>query len=207
MDLVKIQGMFLVCPTRVPWRELMISRSGRKWEKYVAPSNSRIRQGKRLGRPIHSKRYVQSALIDCINKAASEWIESKTEYAYNPSTKLFNQPALAHSILSSLLTTNPSTLSSIKTKTQIGKYKSNTSISEICKSPKSPESVELLEGVLETLGQSDRPVLVAVDEVQALFSTSGVRTPDFRVLESYDLSTPNLFLDYLTGKKSFVRPP
>jgi small subunit ribosomal protein S29 len=141
------------------------------------------------------------------DNVASEWIESKTEYAYNPSTKLFNQPALAHSILSSLLTANPTSLSSIKTKTQIGKYKSNTSISEICKAPKSAESVELLEGVLETLGQSDRPVLVAVDEVQALFSTSGVRTPDFRVLESYDLSTPNLFLDYLTGKKSFVCPP
>jgi hypothetical protein len=147
------------------------------------------------------------AHIDCIDKAASEWIESKTEYAYNPSTKLFNQPALAHSILSSLLTTNPTTLSSIKTKTQIGKYKPNTSISEICKAPKSAESVEILEGVLKTLEESDRPVLVAVDEVQALFSTSGVRTPDFRVLESYDLSTPNLFLEYLTGKKSFVCPP
>ena len=139
---------------------------------------------------------------------ASEWIESRTEYAYNSSTKLFNQPALAHSILSSLLTANPTTLSSIKTKTQIGKYKSNTSISELCKAAKSAESVETLEGVLETLAeQSERPVLVAVDEVQALFSTSGVRTPDFRILESYDLSTPNLFLHYLTGKKSFVCPP
>jgi hypothetical protein len=164
--------------------------------------------GKAVGSSSTSQEVCPSpASFDGINKAASEWIESKTEYAYNPSTRLFNQPALAHSILSSLLTTNPTTLSSIKTKTQIGKYKSNTSISEICKSPKSPESVEILEGVLETLGQSDRPVLVAVDEVQALFSTSGVRTPDFRVLESYDLSTPNLFLDYLTGKKSFVCPP
>ena len=152
------------------------------------------------GMPTFTKR-------DWADIVASEWIESKTEYAYNPSTKLFNQPALAHSILSSLLTTNPTTLSSIKTKTQIGKYKSNTSISELCKAPKSAESVEILEGVLETLAeQSERPVLVAVDEVQALFSTSGVRTPDFRILESYDLSTPNLFLHYLTGKKSFVCP-
>lgn len=77
---------------------------------------------------------------------------------------------------------------------------------EICKAPKTPESVELLEGVLETLsGQSDYPVLIAIDEVQALFSTSGVRTPDYKILESYHLSTPNLFLNYLTGKKSFVR--
>jgi len=144
---------------------------------------------------------------DWADLIASEWIESKTEYAYNPSTKLFNQPALAHSILSSLLTTNPTTLSSIKSKAQIGKYKPNTSISEICKAPKSAESVEILEGVLKTLEECERPVLVAVDEVQALFSTSGVRTPDFRILESYHLSTPNLFLDYLTGKKSFVCPP
>jgi hypothetical protein len=212
MDVVRIQGMSWVSRHHhhFPRGELTYSWSGRKWEKYVITPNRRIRQGKRLDRPIHSKRYVQfrhSGCINCINKAASEWIESKTEYAYNPSSKLFNQPALAHSILSSLLTTNPTTLSSIKSKTQIGKYKPNTSISEICKAPKSAESVEILEGVLETLGQSDRPVLVAVDEVQALFSTSGVRTPDFRILESYDLSTPNLFLDYLTGKKSFVGPP
>jgi len=61
---------------------------------------------------------------------------------------------------------------------------------------------------LETLGkQSDVPVLIAVDEVQALFSTSGVRTPDYKILESYHLSTSKLILDYLTGKKALVSSP
>jgi small subunit ribosomal protein S29 len=139
---------------------------------------------------------------------ASEWIESKTEYAYNSNTKLFNQPALASSILSSLLATNPTTLKSIKSKSQIGKYKSNTSLAEICERAKSPDTVEALEGVLATLAeQTEFPVLIAIDEVQALFSTSGLRTPDYKVLESYHLSTPNLFLNYLTGKKTLVCPP
>ena len=135
---------------------------------------------------------------------ASEWIESKTEYAYNTFTKLFSQPALASSILTSLVTANPTSLSSIKSKSQIGKYKAGTSIAEICKQAKD-NTVETLEGVLATLAeQTEVPVLVAIDEVQALFSTSGLRTPDYRILESYDLSTPRLFLDYLTGKKTFV---
>jgi small subunit ribosomal protein S29 len=136
---------------------------------------------------------------------ASEWIESKTEYAYNSTTKLFSQPALSTSILNSLVTTNPNSLASIKSKTQIGKYKSGTSIAEICKQVKNDHSVEILEGVLATLAeQTQAPVLVAIDEVQALFSTSGLKTPDYRTLESYDLSIPRLFLDYLTGQKTFV---
>ena len=95
-------------------------------------------------------------------------------------------------------------LSSIKSKSQIGKYKAGTSIAEICKQAKD-NTVETLEGVLATLAeQTEVPVLVAIDEVQALYSTSGLRTPDYRILESYDLSTPKIFLDYLTGKKTFV---
>ena len=37
---------------------LMNSWPGRKWEKHVTTSNCRICQGERLGRLIHSKRYV-----------------------------------------------------------------------------------------------------------------------------------------------------
>jgi small subunit ribosomal protein S29 len=136
---------------------------------------------------------------------ASEWIESKSQYQYNSSSKSFTQPALASTILSSLLTINPTTLKSITTKSPLGSFKAGTSIAELCQSAKINEAVEVLEGVLETLGkQSQVPVLIAVDEVQALFATSGVRTPDYKILESYHLSTPKLILDYLTGKKALV---
>ena len=50
------------------------------------------------------------------------------------------------------------------------------------------------------------PVLLAVDEAQALFSRSEYHSPQFDALEAYHLSTPLLVLDYLTGRKAFVSP-
>lgn len=47
-------------------------------------------------------------------------------------------------------------------------------------------------------------VLLAVDEVQALFMTSEYRTPDYTLLESYALSVPRLLLDYISGRKALV---
>jgi hypothetical protein len=47
------------------------------------------------------------------------------------------------------------------------------------------------------------PVLLAVDEAQALFMRSNYRSPQFDLLESYALSLPRLLLDYVSGRKSF----
>ena len=48
------------------------------------------------------------------------------------------------------------------------------------------------------------PVLIAIDEVQALFSKSEYLTPTGGAVESYNLSTPRLFLDYLAGAEKLV---
>jgi hypothetical protein len=48
------------------------------------------------------------------------------------------------------------------------------------------------------------PVLFAIDEVNALFSKSVYRSPEYELLEAYHLSTPRLALDYLSGRKAFV---
>jgi small subunit ribosomal protein S29 len=47
------------------------------------------------------------------------------------------------------------------------------------------------------------PVLLAIDEAQALFMRSDYRSPQFDYLESYALSLPRLLLDYVSGRKSF----
>ena len=52
---------------------------------------------------------------------------------------------------------------------------------------------------------SRTPVLLAVDEAQALFMRSNYRSPHFDLLESYALSLPRLLLDYVSGRKSFDR--
>ena len=48
------------------------------------------------------------------------------------------------------------------------------------------------------------PVLLAMDDVQSLFSASRYKTPQWDMIESYHLSAPLLALDYLTGRKTFV---
>lgn len=48
--------------------------------------------------------------------------------------------------------------------------------------------------------------MIAIDEIQALFSKSEYLTPTGGAVESYHLSTPRLFLDYLTGRETLVRP-
>lgn len=140
--------------------------------------------------------------------AAAEWIQSSSEYRYHAETKSFHQPALAASLLDTLLTVNRKALSGITAEKQIGTSAKGTALDEVCRAGvKSDQAVDVLVGVLDALGkQTQVPVLLAIDEVQALFSTSQVRTPDYSILESYHLSTPSLALEYLTGKKTFVRP-
>ena len=48
------------------------------------------------------------------------------------------------------------------------------------------------------------PVLLAVDEVQALYSKTEYRNQQFERIKSYHLSLPRLLMEYLSGKKSFV---
>lgn len=49
------------------------------------------------------------------------------------------------------------------------------------------------------------PVLLAIDEVQALFADSGITDPQGRKVPSWGLSGPRLFLDYISGRRAFVR--
>lgn len=143
-------------------------------------------------------------LIGCV---AAEWIQSSTGYRYHPDSKSFHQPALASSLLETLVSVNRKALSNITSESQIGSSAKGTTLDEVCRvGSKSEKAVEVLFAVMEVLGKQTKvPVLLAIDEVQALFSTSQVRTPDYSILESYHLSTPNLALQYLTGKKSLVR--
>lgn len=63
----------------------------------------------------------------------------------------------------------------------------------------------LQEGVWLTFG-CRHPVLVAVDDFQALYGKTTYKDPQFEPIKSYHLSTPRLLIEYASGKKSFVRP-
>ncbi|CAD6905627.1 unnamed protein product [Tilletia controversa] len=61
----------------------------------------------------------------------------------------------------------------------------------------------ILETVLRTLvSQSSTPVLVAMDDFQALYSASRYRDPDYRRLDSYELAVPRALLRILRDRGS-----
>lgn len=52
-----------------------------------------------------------------------------------------------------------------------------------------------------------RPVLLAVDDYQALYCSTNYRDQQFAGIKSYHLSIPRLLLEFASGKRYFVRPP
>ncbi|KAJ3506132.1 hypothetical protein NLJ89_g7035 [Agrocybe chaxingu] len=62
----------------------------------------------------------------------------------------------------------------------------------------------ILEGVMKSLeAQKDFPVLLAVDEFQALYGKTAYRDPHFSHIHSYHLSMPRLIMEYACGKRQF----
>ena len=49
------------------------------------------------------------------------------------------------------------------------------------------------------------PVLLAIDDFQALYCQSLYRDPYFKAVESYHLTLPRTLLEFASGKQSFVR--
>ena len=51
---------------------------------------------------------------------------------------------------------------------------------------------------------SSYPVLVAVDDFQALFCRTAYRDPHYKPIASYHLQVPRLLLEITSGRRSFV---
>ncbi|KAK1921388.1 mitochondrial ribosomal death-associated protein 3-domain-containing protein [Papiliotrema laurentii] len=131
---------------------------------------------------------------------AQSWIDSSAPYAYSPETQTFHQPTIATSMLNSILSVNGAALKQIKI--------DSTNLFDFIKdvvrdTGGAPKGLERVFDVLAKQTQS--PVLFAIDEVNALFSKSVYRSPEYELLEAYHLSTPRLALDYLSGRKAFAR--
>ena len=52
---------------------------------------------------------------------------------------------------------------------------------------------------------TSHPVLLAVDEFQALYGKTAYRDPHFVSIHSYHLSVPRLIMEYASGRRAFVR--
>lgn len=155
---------------------------------------------------------IESSWIVLYDPSAAKWVNSSSQFEYNAESKTFHQPELASTLLSKLLAVNRDRLANItlpadvKFKTQTLK-KGSKLVDLVALGVKdSRSSVQALEATLSTLAsQTQFPVLLAIDDIQAIFSESHYRAPDYSKIQSYQLSTPRLILDFMSGTKSFKK--
>lgn len=136
-------------------------------------------------------------------------INSSTLYTYNAQHKAYLQPEATKPLLEAVLKANGSALKQIKTAKAVEvdgtKMEAGTSLEVLLKrgvdeSSSAAAKQTVLETAFETLAaQTERPVLVAVDDAQALFRTSLYKDPDFINLESFELGLPRALLSLLTS--------
>ena len=141
-----------------------------------------------------------------------ELVNSSTPYTFNAQHATYLQPEAAVKIIGAIATVNKNVLPKIKSTTPVildgATIDAGTPLKEIIdvtlKSTDALGQQLVLELVLRSIAeQSEFPVLVAIDDLQALFSMSWYRNPDYRQMRSYELAVPRALLALLQiGVKS-----
>ena len=138
-------------------------------------------------------------------------INSSTPYAYSAADRVYVQPEATRTLLAAMLQVNEETFKKLATTEagqleRAGKVEAGTTLDKVVRlgleeTASGSTRHQVFKLVLKTLGaQTEVPVLVAVDEVQALFRTSLYRDPDYEALEAYELGVPRALLSLVTGK-------
>ncbi|KAI0796114.1 mitochondrial ribosomal death-associated protein 3-domain-containing protein [Abortiporus biennis] len=144
---------------------------------------------------------------------AATIVNSSTPHTYDARTRTYLQPKYSFQLLQRFLSVNESKLQNLKT--------SREHVLERSTLPAGSPIIDLLSvglndqasapSVLSTLlselaSQESHPVLLAIDEIQALYCrTTMYRNPRFEAIKPYHLSLPRLLLEYTSGKRSFKR--
>ncbi|KAH9990578.1 mitochondrial ribosomal death-associated protein 3-domain-containing protein [Russula vinacea] len=140
-------------------------------------------------------------------------VNSSTPYSYDLRTQTYLQPVFAQQTLERFRTVNNHALDSLVTE----------DIIELDAGSSLPQGTPLLKlidvglkdqmsaptvlvALLEALGkQTTVPVLLAIDDFQALFTKTAYKTPHFQTIRAWHLSMPRLLLEYASGRKAFAR--
>jgi small subunit ribosomal protein S29 len=140
-------------------------------------------------------------------------VNSTTPHSYDLRTQTYLQPVFAYQTLQRMLTVNAKAFETLKTQSELTFEKRSavpvgTSLKDLVNVGLKDQSLAtiVLEALLAELGnQQTHPVLLAVDEVQAIFGKTAYRDPHFAPIQTQHLSMPRLLLEYLGGKKTFNR--
>lgn len=161
---------------------------------------------------------------------AIETVNSSTSYVYDPRTRTYLQPVSASSTLQKFLAVNSPLLQKLRIPENFP-IEGRDTITQgapltdlIAVGVKDQSSAPaILSTLMEILGKQTEyvaryvdpgrftkvfiryPVLLAIDDFQALYCKTSYKDPQFSTIKSYHLSMPRLLLEYASGKKSFVR--
>ncbi|KAF8672523.1 hypothetical protein AX14_005554 [Amanita brunnescens Koide BX004] len=139
-------------------------------------------------------------------------VNSTTGYSYDLKTQTFIQPQFAYQTLQRTLSVNNNILSSLSTtrkhffeKREIPVGSSLTDLISLGLKDL-PSAPAVLDALMAELGQQTKhPVLLAVDDFQALYCKTRYRDAFFASICSYHLSMPRLIMEYASGQRSFAR--
>ncbi|GAA5940077.1 mitochondrial 37S ribosomal protein mS29 RSM23 [Sporobolomyces koalae] len=156
--------------------------------------------------------YAQSSgFVIIYLPSATPLVNSSTPHIYSEPRALFDQPVLSAQLLTKLATVNKQAFKEIKTTKayQFGtapKFPAGKSLEELSKQANGDDKIvtSVFEALIEELStQKTRPVLLAIDDCQSLFTTSSYVDPSYNQIESFSLVVPRLLLEFVSGQRSF----
>ncbi|KAH7885664.1 mitochondrial ribosomal death-associated protein 3-domain-containing protein [Phlebopus sp. FC_14] len=140
-------------------------------------------------------------------------VNSTTIYTYDPRTQTYLQPVFAYQTLQRCLTVNERRLQQLRTQTKVEIERrpaipAGTLLTDLIKAGLKERALAptILAALMDELSnQSSFPVLLAIDDFQAIYCKSAYRDPHFSSIRPYHLSMPRLLLEYASGEKTFAR--
>jgi DNA polymerase III delta prime subunit len=133
-------------------------------------------------------------------------VDSTTSYTYSEGLRGYSQPDLTAKFLSDLLQQNQLRLQRVT-------VEGNQSVEQLLQSSLSPSASasakhDALEKALRAIAQQNAfPVVLIVDEVEALFTATSYKDADFRALQSYELAVPRTLLSLLLETSAVASGP
>ncbi|KAJ3826199.1 mitochondrial ribosomal death-associated protein 3-domain-containing protein [Lentinula raphanica] len=144
---------------------------------------------------------------------AKTTVNSTTTHTYDLRTQTYLQPNFAQQTLRRILEVNSANLQTLTMREGLNyerrSFSSGTTLAQLVSAGSKDTAISsvVLETLLNELSrQSKTPVLLAVDDFQALYNEKTTyRDPHFSAIRPYHLAIPRLILEFASGKRSFPK--
>ncbi|KAI0358308.1 hypothetical protein OH77DRAFT_1421633 [Trametes cingulata] len=155
---------------------------------------------------------IQKQWISLYIPRAINLVNSSTAYAYDPRTQTYGQPAFAQQLLKRFVDVNEALVRPLTVQESypfdersIGSGAPFLDLISVGLEYQH-QAPTVLSALLDELAkQTQYPVLLAIDDFQALYCTSAYRDPFFKTIKAYHLTLPRMLLEFASGKRAFAR--